>query len=192
MRFFALVVLAFIASLPARASDAPLSTAVTPAEALSDLDRLFGELKRERNERAAVRIAGQIWAEWRASGSATVDLMMQWADDAMKAKKFDIALDFLDQVVILEPDFAEGWNRRATVHFMMNDHAKSMSDIERTLRLEPRHFGALSGMAGILKASGHKKAALSAYRRVLDIYPMMREAQGDVVTLTEELTGEGI
>ena len=118
--------------------------------------------------------------------------MMQWADDAMKAKKFDIALDFLDQVVILEPDFAEGWNRRATVHFMMNDHAKSMSDIERTLRLEPRHFGALSGMAGILKASGHKKAALSAYRRVLDIYPMMREAQGEVVTLTEELTGEGI
>ena len=86
MRFFALVVLAFVASLPARASDAPLSTAVTPAEALSDLDRLFGELKRERNERAAVRIAGRIWAEWRASGSATVDLMMQWADDAMKAQ----------------------------------------------------------------------------------------------------------
>ena len=66
MRFFALVVLAFVASLPARASDAPLSTAVTPTDALSDLDRLFGELKRERNERAAVRIAGRIWAEWRA------------------------------------------------------------------------------------------------------------------------------
>ncbi|MEP4860892.1 MAG: hypothetical protein ABJ117_09540, partial [Alphaproteobacteria bacterium] len=102
------------------------------------------------------------------------------------------ALDFLDQIVTLEPGYAEGWNRRATVHYMMDSYSKSMADIERTLNLEPRHFGALSGMGAILKATGRKKLALRAYERVLAIYPMMRNAQNEVVTLTEDLAGEGI
>ena len=67
-----------------------------------------------------------------------------------------------------------------------------MADIERTLELEPRHFGALSGMAQILKSTGRKELALEAYQRVLDIYPMMRSAQNEVATLSEELAGEGI
>ena len=74
----------------------------------------------------------------------------------MEAQKFDVALDFLDQVVTLQPTYAEGWNRRATVHFMMKNYGKSMSDIDHTLQLEPRHFGALSGMAQIMKNTGHK------------------------------------
>ena len=69
---------------------------------------------------------------------------------------------------------------------------KSMSDIERTLRLEPRHFGALGGMAQILKDTGSKQLALEAYTRVLDVYPMMRSAQSEVGELAEELAGQGI
>ena len=103
-----------------------------------------------------------------------------------------MALDFLDQITVLSPDYAEGWNRRATVHYMMHSFGKSMSDIERTLELEPRHFGALSGMAQILKETGRKQMALDAYHRVLDIYPMMRNAQNELATLSEELAGEGI
>ena len=118
--------------------------------------------------------------------------MMQWAKKAMDEQKFDIALDFLDQVVTMRPDFAEGWNRRATVHFMMKNFAKSMADIGQTLELEPRHFGALSGMALIFKARGSKQMAFNAYQRVLDIYPMMRDAQNEVATLSEELAGEAI
>ncbi|BCH22033.1 hypothetical protein MesoLjLc_16570 [Mesorhizobium sp. L-8-10] len=156
------------------------------------LDGLFAQLKRERNEKAAERIAGRIWQEWFKSGSASIDLMMSWSNDAIEAKKFDVALDFLDQVVTLDPDYPEGWNRRATVHFMMNNYAKSMADIEHTLELEPRHFGALSGMAQVLKNTGRKQLALNAYQRVLEIYPMMRSAQNEVATLSEELAGEGI
>ncbi len=156
------------------------------------LDALFGELKRERNERAAQRIAQRIREEWNRSGSASIDLMMQWSQKAMEEQKFDIALDFLDQVVTLDPSYAEGWNRRATVHFMMQSFGKSMSDIDRTLRLEPRHFGALAGMAQIMKQRGNKQLALNAWQRVLDIYPMMRSAQNEVSTLSEELAGEGI
>lgn len=158
----------------------------------ASLDDLFSELKRSGNEQAAARIAGRIEREWMRSGSRSIDLMMQWSASAIKAQKFDVALDFLDQVVTLSPDYAEGWNRRATVHFMMDNHAMSMADIDRTLRLEPRHFGALSGMARILDRGGRKERALEAYERVLEIYPMMRRAQDRVGTLADELAGQGI
>lgn len=178
-------------ALPAAADPAaPVET--VPATPRERLDKLFADLKRERNERAAERIASRINDLFVQSGSASIDLMMGWSKDAMDKKKFDVALDFLDQVVTMDPDFAEGWNRRATAHFMMNNYAKSMVDIHRTLALEPRHFGALSGMAQILKATDHRQAALVAWQRVLDIYPMMRAAQTEVATLSEELVGEGI
>ncbi|UDL87898.1 hypothetical protein LGH82_22390 [Mesorhizobium sp. PAMC28654] len=165
-----------------------------PVAATKDarLNQLFIDLKRERNEKAAERIAGRIWGEWSQSGSASIDLMMQWSQKAIENQKFDVALDFLDQVVTLQPNYAEGWNRRATVHFMMKNFGKSMSDIDHTLQLEPRHFGALSGLAQIMALTGHKQSALEAWQKVLAIYPMMRSAQDQVATLSEELAGEGI
>lgn len=185
-------------SLPARAADdqpAAPATPDAPAAPMTKqarLDKLFSDLKRERNEKAAERIAGNIWSEWFQSGSASIDLMMLWSQKAMDNQKFDVALDFLDQVVTLQPGYAEGWNRRATVHFMMKNYGKSMSDIDRTLQLEPRHFGALSGLAQIMALTGHKQSALEAWQKVLAIYPMMRSAQDQVATLSEELAGEGI
>ena len=178
------------AILPAWADDPVAPPAATTKQAR--LDQLFADLKRERNEKAAERIAGRIWGEWAQSGSASVDLMMQWSQKAMENQKYDVALDFLDQVVTLQPAYAEGWNRRATVHFMMKNYGKSMSDIDHTLHLEPRHFGALSGLAQIMADTGHKQSALEAWQKVLAIYPMMRSAQNQVSALSEELAGEGI
>ena len=195
MRIFVAVSTLFFLAMPAFAAEPlakPSAQSGKPATTQEKLDELFASLKKERAEKAAERIAGRIWDQWFHSGSASIDLMMLWSQQAMDAKKFDVALDFLDQVVTLSPKYAEGWNRRATVHFMMQSHAKSMADIDQTLRLEPRHFGALSGMAQILKNSGRKELALGAFERVLDIYPMMRSAQNEVATLSEELTGEGI
>lgn len=191
---FALCFLALVALLaPANAAsnlpDVQKPEAVDPK---ARLDKLFADLKRERNEKAAERISQRIMAAWNESGSANIDLMMRWSQKAMEDKKFDVALDFLDQVVVMKPDYAEGWNRRATVHFLMNNTAKSMVDIEHTLQLEPRHFGALSGLAQIMKNRGRTQLALNAYERVLAIYPMMRSAQAEVATLSEELAGEGI
>ncbi|MFC3206972.1 tetratricopeptide repeat protein [Aquamicrobium soli] len=183
--------LAAQADTPADApADAPATSTAKTRQAR--LDKLFSDLGRERNEKAAERIAGTIWQAWLDSGSANINLMMLWAQKAMEAQKFDVALDFLDQVTTLDPTYAEGWNRRATVHYMMKNYAKSLADIERTLQLEPRHFGALSGMARIMADTGHKQAALDAWQRVLAIYPMMRSAQSEVSTLSEELAGEGI
>ena len=67
-----------------------------------------------------------------------------------------------------------------------------MTDIARTLVLEPRHFGALSGMAQIFKATGRDVQALDAYQSALDVYPMLRDAQSAVVDLADALAGEGI
>lgn len=185
---------ALLTPLPALAQDKPLGA---PVQTLDKTDRqrvdeLFTELKKAPNDKAAGRVASRIAERWNNSGSASVDLMMSWAQKAMTAEKWDVALDFLDQVTVLRPDYAEGWNRRATVHFLMHNFAKSMSDIERTLELEPRHFGALAGMAQILKTRGDKELALSVYSRVLDVYPMLRNAQNEVSTLSEELAGEPI
>ncbi len=208
MRAVVFAALTVLAAAPALAQDKPSqapSTATVPTEnkgsrdllsdrerAVAKIDELFSTLKKERDAEKAQRISQQIWNQWAISGSASIDLMMGWARDAVDSKKFDVALDFLDQVVVMAPDFAEGWNRRATLHFMREDYAKSMADIEKTLELEPRHFGALSGMGMIFKSLDKKELALKAFERVLDVYPMSRNAQQEVTALTDELDGEGI
>lgn len=202
MRGLCLLLPLILAAAPAGAQGVPAApgaappapTQVSPAlqSPQQRLDKLFADLKRENNEKAAERIAGRIWQEWSQSGSATVDLLAQWSSEAVKAKKYAVALDFLDQVTTLQPGYAEGWNRRATVHFLMGDHARAMADIQKTLQLEPRHFGALSGMAQILELRGSREKALEAYERVLSVYPMMRSAQARVGQLTEELAGQSI
>lgn len=191
--FVCLFLLVAVGLAPARADDSAPSMAKTTAPVAEPrLDELFVQLKREHNEKAAARIAERIRQQWNKSGSATVDLMMLWSAEAIDRKKYAVALDFLDQVVTLAPGYAEGWNRRATVHALMNNYHKSMADIEKTLQFEPRHFGALSGMAQILSRTGRTDLALEAWRRVLDIYPMMRSAQSEMTAISEELAGQGI
>jgi tetratricopeptide (TPR) repeat protein len=178
-----------LAPAPEKASPASLSPEALHRERL---DKLFTRLKRESNEAAAEQTARQIWHLWFSSGSATVDLLMQWSTKAVKDRKYNVALDFLTEVVALDPDYAEGWNQLATLYYMRGNYAKAMADIDRTLHLEPRHFGALAGLAQIMEATGHKKRALEAYEKVLAIYPMMRSAQTKVEALTQELAGQPI
>jgi tetratricopeptide (TPR) repeat protein len=156
------------------------------------LNQLFAKLKRESDPNVARQTAVAIEAIWQDSGSPTIDLLMKWTEKAITDKHYGTALDLLDQVTMLEPEYAEGWNRRATVHFLMSDYDKSMADIDRVLALEPRHFGALSGMAAIFKVIGKDRLAMKALERVLAIYPADREAQDHLGALAEELAGESI
>ncbi|MGL4404757.1 MAG: hypothetical protein ACRCT6_03295 [Notoacmeibacter sp.] len=159
-------------------------------EKTKNLDNLFADLKRSRDNAAAERLTTQIWRAWSDSGSDSINMMMEWAQRSMGSRNFVAALDTLDQVVLLAPDFSEGWNRRATLHFMMENPVKSMADIERTLALEPRHFGALAGMAEIFRGRGEDALALKAYERALEVYPMMRGAQEAVGELSDSLAGD--
>ncbi|MGU3576972.1 2-hydroxy-6-oxo-2,4-heptadienoate hydrolase [Brucellaceae bacterium C25G] len=172
---------------PAAEPEKPAEAAVklTPAE---KVDQLFVELSKTSNEVKARRIAAQISNIWSQSGSATVDLLLKWSFEAMQQKKYAVAIDFLDEAVALAPDNAESWNRRAALHVLNNEYNRAIYDINRALELEPRHFGALTGLAGILQERGQKATALKVYERVLTLYPMMRDAQRQVQQLTEELS----
>ncbi|MBB3457842.1 tetratricopeptide (TPR) repeat protein [Rhizobium sp. BK313] len=153
------------------------------------LDNLFTALKRQRDPDQASLIADQIRMEWSDSGSATINLLMQWADKAIQEKRNAAAMDFLDQVIALKPDYAEGWNRRATLNYAIGDYRKSMEDINQVLRIEPRHFGALAGMAAILSEAGNDELTLKAWERFLEIYPANRAAQEQANTLSEKIAG---
>lgn len=153
------------------------------------LDRLFEKLRKDPKSKSAGATARMIWREWIASGSKSIDLLMHWAISAMQKKQYAKAQDLLDQVVVLAPEFPEGWNRRATLYYTMDDFSRSIADIETTLALEPRHFGALSGLAVILQRVGNDEAALETWYRVLEIYPANPQAQQSVITLEEKLAG---
>ncbi|MCB8839553.1 lipopolysaccharide assembly protein LapB [Aurantimonas sp. VKM B-3413] len=156
------------------------------------IDRLFAELKREPDAGKAARLAARIEREWRRSGSATVDLLMQRAAKAMSEKNTAAARDILDQTIVLAPDYAEAWNRRATLDFTTDQWGKSIADIEQTLSREPRHWGALMGLAMILERMDRKKDALETYRRVLVVYPALKSAQDAVGRLSDDLLGPAI
>ncbi|MVA50348.1 tetratricopeptide repeat protein [Agrobacterium vitis] len=152
-------------------------------------DELLTQLKRERQPEAAKAIAAAVMADWSNSGSPTVNLLMQWADKAIKDKKNAAALDFLDQAIVLEPDYANGWGHRASLHYSQGNYRKAISDLNHVLAIEPRHFGALEMLANILAETGSDQKALEAWQRYLAIYPADRAAQKTVTELSEKLAG---
>lgn len=156
------------------------------------LDILFEKLRKDSNQSTASATARMIWREWSASGSRSIDLLMSWAAKAMGAKEYAKAQDILDNVIVLAPDYAEGWNRRATLYYTIDDFGRSIADIETTLAIEPRHFGALSGLAAIMQRFGKDKEALEAWYKVLEIYPANQNAQKAVIELEEKLSGSRI
>jgi len=202
MRYFSfpsLIVFAAVFALPVTAAFAqstePPKTEQTakkpPAkDPKVELEELFTKLKKQSKASAANATEQQIWKLWNKSGNYAIDSLMEWATLAMRDKRFVIAQDMLDQVIALEPDYSEAWNRRATMFYQMKDFSKSISDIEQTLRLEPRHFGALSGLGTILQSMDQKEKALETWYKVLEIYPASQAAQKAVISLEEKLAGE--
>ncbi len=161
-----------------------------PEDEKSRLDELFANLAKSDNPKEAERISREIQMLWMDSGSDTVDVLMSRAGKAIQADDHALALDLLDTVVILKPTYAEGWNRRATVHYMTEDFGKSLVDIERTLALEPRHWGALSGLAIIQRRLGFESEALATFRRALEVNPSLENATKAVNDLEKEAEGE--
>jgi tetratricopeptide (TPR) repeat protein len=157
-----------------------------------DLDFLFGALKAAPDAEAAKLVEGRIWAIWVVSKSDTANLLMTRARAAAEAKDFDLAVQLLDSIVVLRPDYVEGWNRRATVHFLRKDYTRSIEDIRQVLAREPRHFGALAGLGTILQELGDDKRALEVYRKAVEINPHMTRIPDLIQSLTEKVEGRDI
>ncbi|WP_350335216.1 tetratricopeptide repeat protein [Coralliovum pocilloporae] len=156
------------------------------------LDELFGQLKTADTPNQFREIEEAILQTWLMSGSDTVDLLMARAINAMQDQNYPIALDLLDAVIALKPDYAEGWNKRATVYFLVQDPQRSIADIQKVLALEPRHFGALSGLGLIMRELGDNERALYAFRQALDVHPGLRAAQDAVADLEKVVEGEDL
>jgi len=151
------------------------------------LDRLFGRLKTAKSEKEAKAVEQSIWRLWTRSGSPTDDLLLEQATKSMNARQFDRALDILDAIVEHSPDFSEAWNKRATVNYVVGRLDQSLADIDKVLALEPRHFGALSGLGMIRRDKGDERGALEAFREALAINPYMSNVQEAVKALEKEL-----
>ncbi len=152
------------------------------------LNSLFAALHDAPNEEIAKQIANRIQAIWSKPKSPTADLFMQRAAMAMDADGAPVAIELLDRVIAIEPDFAEGWNRRATAFYMIDDYTRALSDVMETLNREPRHFGALTGLGLILIERGDFTRARAAFEKALALYPMMQSAK-DAIEKIDRQTG---
>jgi tetratricopeptide (TPR) repeat protein len=164
----------------------------TPLGRARALDNLYAHLATAESEQTAAKIAETIERVWLAPGSDTIMVLMERSLKAVAEKKPEIALKFLDAVVELAPDFAEGWNRRAYVHYTNNDPARALGDLRRVLALDPNHFKALDGLGQILREIGQKKAALEAYRKLLAVHPFWKDGEQVLKELEREVGGQGI
>ncbi len=149
-----------------------------PATGMADqtndvLDDLFDRLKVSTSAFEAAAIEGLIWKVWIHRGVAEVDQNMTLGIVAMDEGDFKGSLSYFDRIVRRDPGFAEGWNKRATVYYLMGKFDASVADIKKTLALEPRHFGALSGMGLIYDAIGNQPAAVKVWEKALEINPHM-------------------
>jgi len=171
-----------------------LSVLLTPAAAADQtsdkLGGLFERLKTATDPAQAHDIETSIWKIWTFHGDPEVDRRMAIGILSMNHGQLDRSLAAFDKVVEMAPNFAEGWNKRATVHYMQGHYDASVSDIRRTLALEPRHFGALSGMGLIFDAVGNAAAAVRVWEEALTIHPNMIGIRQRMRELKGQLTGK--
>ena len=108
------------------------------------------------------------------------------AAEALEEGDTKLAIQHFTALIDHAPDFAEGWNRRATLHYLRGDYTSSLSDIDQVLSLEPRHYGALSGQGAIFKARGDGRKALRALRRARTVYPRLKNVDERIRELEQQ------
>jgi tetratricopeptide (TPR) repeat protein len=161
----------------------------TPAQERADL---YARLAASKDADETEGLINRLLHLYSESGSDTGDLLLGRARHAIGVEQYAEALKILDRTVVLLPDWAEGWNARATARYLDDDYNGSMADIAQTLKREPNHLGALMGMATILQARGKREDALKVYERALAIAPHWRNAEEAADKLKKALAGEDL
>ena len=155
------------------------------------LDNLFVLLRDANNKITASQMERKIWAIWRQAPNDTAFQIMRRAQTAMDKRDFKSSIRLLDKLVAHAPKFAEAWNQRAIALYLVADYDASLRDINQTLALEPRHFGALSGLGLINLALGREYEALKVFEAALGIHPYLSGADTHIQELRDKLKGNG-
>lgn len=155
-----------------------------PAEIRADLlDRLFAKLHTASKPEDSRSTEQGIWELWMASDSPTAEVLLKQATRAMGDGANPQALAMLNRLIGAEPEYAEAWNKRATLYFAMGRYDESLKDIEHVLDLEPRHFGALAGRGMIRQRQKKYAEARAAFEEALSMNPGMEQIRAAVKAL---------
>ena len=164
-----------------------------PAVARQDdprLDELFAALSTTSDPARAQATVTRIWEVWYESGDERIDRFLSTGRSAMVGGDFPKALASFDQAIAMDPEYAEAWNHRATLYYLIGNLEASAHDAERTIELEPRHFGALSGLGLIDIRSGKLEKAIEWFERALAVNPHARNARENIDWARRQLDGE--
>ena len=135
----------------------------------------------------AAQAAAALWQMWHQSGRRDLDALLLEGIDAMQHGKLEQAETVFSRLIALAPEFAEGWNKRATVRYMAKDYAGSIADCRETLARNPNHFGALSGQGLCHIARGEYREAAELFRRTLAVHPHLESGRSNLRTAINEL-----
>lgn len=155
-------------------------------------DEMFDKLKGADSEQTAARAEADIVASWNDSGSGTVDLLMERAGIAEQAGDEELARALYDRIVIIAPEYSEGWYRRAALFLRQENYSEALRDMNETLAVEPRHFPAWTGVGFILEQLGSRKEALDAYETALEVHPYLVPAKRGQARLKRDTTGTAL
>jgi tetratricopeptide (TPR) repeat protein len=153
---------------------------------------LYALLATAVTAKEAKKIASQIERVWLTTGSDTVSVLMMRANRALKVKDKKLALKLLDSVVVLSPDSAEAWNRRAYVHYASKNYPAAVGDLRRALALDKNHFKALDGLASIFRQLGDDTKAFQVYKQLREIHPHWPGLEKAYQELKGKVQGRGI
>lgn len=156
------------------------------------LEELFQKLQAATDVTEAIPTEDLIWQIWIEHDDASIQNQMLRGIEQTNAGDLQGALATYDRLVAAAPDFAEAWNKRATIHWLLGNHEASEADIVKTLQLEPFHFGALSGRGLVLLSQGRFAEARSAFSRALEVHPNMPSVRANLEEITRYLNSKTI
>ena len=158
-------------------------------EQKDNLNKLFNQLGKVKNLKKATLLETKIWLIWnKHPNDIKLTQKLELGTELMQYGSYDYALVVFSNVIDADPDWSEAWNKRATVFFLMNQYSKSLDDIEKVLKIESRHFGALSGQARIYIRLQEYEKAIESIKKALKFYPSFKN--GELIPKIEKLIKE--
>lgn len=149
-----------------------------------DLPALFRQL-RDSDDLVRALTENSIWQTWSRSGDAKVDALFKVGVEQMTQGRTEAAIDTFTEIIRRKPDFAEGWNKRATIYFLVGDYDKSLADCDEVIKRNPQHWGALSGYGQIYLQLDRPEEALTYFQRALAVNPNLQNVENMIQQLKQ-------